>query len=211
MTIQDSKKLYLDDASRAIGNMLHNAVYEYDLNGVDFLDRFIQSGIASEIENGNPTYLAGKSGHELFLDVMEKTSGTSSPIKNIVTYTYSDAYWVGWILTHYQFYSGRSFRRILTVIPYDELISLYGTLHEADPEKSYEIFDAHFESQECPLKTIRLSRSLTQEKLSKLSGVSASTIRAYEQKQKDIGKAQVNVLMRLANALNCDAMNLVQV
>ncbi len=57
----------------------------------------------------------------------------------------------------------------------------------------------------------RSLRSLTQEKLSKLSGVSASTIRAYEQKQKDIGKAQVNVLMRLANALNCDAMNLLQV
>lgn len=211
MMIQDSKNLYLDDASRAVGNMLHDAVYEYDLNGVDFLDRFLQSGIASEIENGSPKYLAGKSGHELFLDVMGKTSEITFPIKDIVTYTYSDAYWVGWILMHYQFHSGRSFRKILSAIPYDELVALYGTLHEADPKKSYEVFDAHFENQECPLKTIRLSRFLSQEKLSKLSGVPVATIRAYEQKQKDIRKAQVNVLMSLANVLNCELINLLQV
>ena len=145
---KEYKKLYLDDTSRMVGNMLHDAVIEYGENGEDFLERFIQSGIAEEIEEGNPKYLAGKSGHELFLEVIEKTSEENvekKEKKEIETYTYSDVYWVGWILLHYQFYSGKSFKDILSVIPYNELLSLYDTLHEADPEKSYEVFDAHFE------------------------------------------------------------------
>ena len=30
-------------------------------------------------------------------------------------------------------------------VPYDELIGLYGTLHEADIQKSYDVLDAHLE------------------------------------------------------------------
>ena len=44
---------------------------------------------------------------------------------------------IEWVLTHYQRYSGRTFKSILDTIPYDEIIGLYGTLHEADVQKSY--------------------------------------------------------------------------
>lgn len=209
---KESKKLYLDDASRMVGNMLHDAVIEYEENGKDLLERFIQSGIAEEIEEGNPKYLAGKSGHELFLEVMEKTSEENvekREKREIETYSYSDVYWVGWILVRYQFYSGKSFKDILSTISYDELLSLYDTLHEADPEKSYEVFDAHFETASSKLKTIRISRSLSQEQLSELSGVALPTIRAYEQGSKDIQKAQVNILMKLSDALQCDIDDLI--
>ena len=50
---------YLAKISRAVGNMLHDAVLEFGFDGSEFLDRFIQSGVAEQIENGNPKYIAG--------------------------------------------------------------------------------------------------------------------------------------------------------
>lgn len=208
MTTHAYSPLYLSKASRAVGNMLHDAVLEFGMNGADFMELFIQSDVAEQFENGNPKYIAGKSGLELFLEVMEKTTGESRPAELIESYERSPEYWVGWMLTHYQWYSGRTFRSILDTTPYDELIGLYGTLHEADIQKSYEVLDAHFADSESRLKAARKRCGLTQEALASESGVSLNTIRAYEQKSKDLNKAQFDIVMRLAKALKCDVSEL---
>jgi len=209
MTTHAYDPLYLSKASRAIGNMLHDAVLEFGIDGSDFLTRFIQSDIAAQFENGNPKYLAGKSGLELFFDVTEKTTGQRYQIELIKSYDRSDVYWVGWMLAHYQWYSGRTFRNILDTIPYDELLSLYGTLHEADIHKSYEVLDAHFACRESKLKTARKLRGLTQEALANASGISLNTIRAYERKSKDLNKAGVDIVTKLARTLKCELNELV--
>ena len=208
MTTHAYSQLYLSKASRAVGNMLHDAVIKFGMDGEDFLKRFIQSDVAEEIESGNPKYIAGKSGLELFLEVMEKTTGKAYDTKLIESYERSPVYWVGWMLTHYQWYSGRTFKSILDTVPYNELLGLYGTLHEADIEKSYEVLDAHFEKSESKLKTARKHCGLTQEELAGESGVSLNTIRAYERKGKDINKAQFDIVLRLAKALKCDITEL---
>lgn len=208
MTTHAYSQLYLSKASRAVGNMLHDAVIEFGMDGEDFLKRFIQSDVAEEIESGNPKYIAGKSGLELFLEVMEKTTGKAYDTNLIESYERSPAYWVGWMLTHYQWYSGRTFKSILDTVPYNELLGLYGTLHEADIEKSYEVLNAHFEKSESKLKTARKHCGLTQEELARESGVSLNTIRAYERKGKDINKAQFDIVLRLAKALKCDITEL---
>ena len=208
MTTHAYSQLYLNKASRAVGNMLHDAVIEFGMDGDDFLKRFIQSDVAEEIESGNPKYIAGKSGLELFLEVMEKTTGKTYDTELIESYERSPVYWVGWMLTHYQWYSGRTFKSILDTVPYNELLGLYGTLHEADIEKSYEVLDAHFEKSESKLKTARKHCGLTQEELALESGVSLNTIRAYERKGKDINKAQFDIVLRLAKALKCDITEL---
>ena len=201
-------QLYLNKSSRAVGNMLHDAVLEFEMDGTDFLKRFIQSDVAEQIENGNPKYIAGKSGLELFLEVIEKTTGQTYTTDLIESYDRSDVYWVGWMLTQYQWYSGRTFKSILDTISYDELIGLYRTLHEADIQKSYEVLDAHFSQSDSKLKTARKYCGLTQKALAKESGVSLNTIRAYEQKNKDLNKAQFDIVMRLAKALKCDVSEL---
>lgn len=203
MTTHAYSQLYLSKASRAVGNMLHDAVIGFGMNGEDFLKRFIQSDIAGEIEGGNPKYIAGKSGMELFLEVEEKTTGKVYDAEPIESYERSSVYWVGWILTHYQWYSGRTFKCILGTIPYEELLGLYETLHEADTEKSYEVLDAHFEKSDSNLKTVRRHCGVTQEELAEVSGVSLNTIRAYERKSKDLNKAQLDTVMRLAKTLKC--------
>ena len=193
--------LYLDKSSRTLGNMLHDAVIEFGMDGTDFLNRFIQSDIAEQFENGNPKYIAGKSGAELFLEVIEK-------MKLIETYDRSDVYWVGWMLAHYQWYSGRTFKSILDTISYRDLLGLYVTLHEADIQKSYEVLDAHFLNTESKLKTMRKRCGLTQDALAKVADVSVNTIRAYERKSKDLNKAQFDIIMRLTSALKCDISDL---
>lgn len=75
MTTHAYSQLYLGKECRAVGNMLHDAVVEFGINRTDFLKRFIQSDVAEQLENGNPKYIAGKSGMELFLEIMEKTTG----------------------------------------------------------------------------------------------------------------------------------------
>lgn len=201
--------IYLSRAARAVGNMLHDAVLIFGYDGYDFLQMFIQSDIAEQIENGNPKYIAGKSGIELFSEVIERATGREMSNTVIESYERSDVYWVGWVLAHYQWYSGRSFRDILETISYNELLGLYDTLHEADIRKSYEVIDAHFKNNESNLKQNRKRCNLTQEELSEISGVSLNTIRAYEQKAKDIGKAQIGTISRLAKALKCDMTDLI--
>lgn len=208
MTTHAYSQLYLSKASRAVGNMLHDAVEEFGMDGTDFLNRFIQSDVAEQFESGNPKYIAGKSGLELFLEVMERTSGETCHTKPIENYDKSPAYWVGWMLTHYQWYSGHTFKSILDTIPYEELVGLYKTLHEADIQKSYEVLDAHFAKRESKLKIIRKLCGLTQEALARESGVSLNTIRAYERKSKDLNKAQFDIVARLAKALKCDVSEL---
>lgn len=210
MTTNAYSQLYLSKASRAVGNMLHDAVLEFGVDGTDFLKRFIQSDVAEQFESGNPKYIAGKSGLELFLEVMEKTTGNTYNADLIENYDRSPVYWVGWMLTHYQWYSGRTFKSILDTIPYNELIGLYGTLHEADIQKSYEVLDSHFAKSESKLKLARKHCGLTQEALANESGVSLNTIRAYERKSKDLNKAQFEIVMRLAKALKCDVSELLE-
>ena len=201
-------QLYLNKVSRAIGNMLHDAVIEYKIDGEKFLEFFIQSDIAKEIENGNPKYIVGRSGLELFLEVMEKTNSKVYDTKFIESYERSPVYWAGWMLTHYQWYSNKTFKNIVNTIPYNELLGLYKTLHEADIEKSYEVLGAHFKMHESKLKIIRKQCRLTQKELADESGVSLNTIRSYEQKNKDINKAQLDIVLSLSKTLKCDINDL---
>ncbi len=210
MTTYAYSQLYLNKSSRAVGNMLHDAVIEFGMDGEDFLKRFIQSDVAEEIESGNPKYIAGKSGLELFLEVMEKTTGKAYDTELVESYEKSPVYWVGWMLTHYQWNSGHPFRIILDTVPYNELLGLYGTLHEADIEKSYEVLDTHLKNSESRLKSVRKRCGLTQAELAHESGVSINTIRAYERKGKEVNKAQFDIVQRLAKALKCDLTELLE-
>lgn len=54
------------------------------------------------------------------------------------------------------------------------------------------------------LKTIRESRGITRQQLSKTSGVNIRTIEAYEQEKKDINNAKLESLIKLCTALGCD-------
>ena len=59
------------------------------------------------------------------------------------------------------------------------------------------------------LYEIRKARGFTQQQLSDASGVTLRMIQLYEQKQNDISKAQVTVVINLAKALGCEVEDLI--
>lgn len=60
------------------------------------------------------------------------------------------------------------------------------------------------------LKEMRMEKSMTQEQLSKKSGVSFHTIQAYEYGLRRIDGASLETLCRLAIALNCRIQDIVE-
>ena len=191
-----------------MGIMLHDAVSEFHCDGSEFLFRFSRSQVAAEIEAGNPRYLAGRTGLELYLEVEEETTGRRILTPSVDCSTRSSEYRTGWLLAQYQWHSGRTFRDILEAVPYPVLADLSPTLPGVDLQNIFDKLDERFLTAESHLKRIRRTCGMTQEELSERSTVPLSTIRAYERKAKDIKKAQADILLRLSNVLKCNMQDL---
>ena len=93
------------------------------------------------------------------------------------------------------------------------VMSMY-ILHEADENKfveaANEILSRNKARRKTKLYEIRKARGFTQQQLSDASGVTLRMIQLYEQRQNDISKAQVNVVISLANALGCRVEDLLE-
>ncbi|MBR4136954.1 MAG: helix-turn-helix transcriptional regulator [Bacteroidales bacterium] len=200
---------YLEDAMNNLGNMLDYAVNAAGLDIAVFYEMFLASGVASQIEVGNPRYVSGLSGIELCHVVLEKSSDID--IKDVVYQPFerTKEFWAGWSLAYYQWYTAKSFLYIQrNGLDIKCLISLYNTLHEADLSKLVDtansIIERHIAESPSILKTLRKQIHLTQSKLAELSGVSLRMIQAYEQGDQDIRKAEAQTVIALARALGCD-------
>ena len=101
---------------------------------------------------------------------------------------------------------------IFKVFSFDDLSRMYYTLHEADITKFVDLVDARIKEvfSETNLKRIRTSYGCTQLELSKKSGVSLRSIQMYEQRNKDINKASVETVYRLAKVLGCEIEELIE-
>ena len=76
-------------------------------------------------------------------------------------------------------------------------------------EEAEKIINRNKANEKAKLHKIRKARGFTQKELSDASGVSLRMIQLYEQKQNDISKAQVNVVVSLAKALGCEVEDLI--
>jgi len=88
----------------------------------------------------------------------------------------------------------------------------YPTLHEADITKFNNIADSIISKKntQTNLKRIRNAAGITQEKLAAESSVSLRSIQMYEQRNKDINKAQAMSLAKIARVLGCDVEDLLE-
>lgn len=59
------------------------------------------------------------------------------------------------------------------------------------------------------LKLIRIKAGLTQKELAKKSGVNFRMIQHYEQGDKDLNRAAVETVIKLARALDCNITDLI--
>ena len=206
-------ELYLDDAMNNLGDMVEFAVCDLGFDPDEFFGWFISSGIASKDEKGNPKYITGISGFELAEAVLTETNVTYEKREPSYTAWKGREYWAGWILAYYQWETGKRFEDIVKDgLTLSTVFSMY-ILHEADESKfveaANEIIARNKESRKSKLSEIRKARGFTQQQLSEASGVTLRMIQLYEQKQNDISKAQVTVVLNLAKALGCEVEDLI--
>ncbi len=210
--IRAYQEIYLNNAQSALGEAFDHAVNTCDIPGADFIKLFTVSSISKRMENGEPTLLAGKSGIEIASDVVFETTGKQLDKDPQEHFGRSKEYWIGWAVAYYQWFSGRKYSDIFTVLSFDDLQKMYYTLHEADISKFVDIADEkvkeHF--KETNLKRIRTSYGCTQAELAKRAEVSLRSIQMYEQRQKDINKASVETVNRIAKVLGCTIEDLLE-
>lgn len=203
---------YLNKAQVLLGDALDYAVNVLHLDGATFAKLFIGSSVSRRMELGDPSYLQGKSGIDVVVDVIEETTGKAPEIAPQDRLERSSAYWVGWAVAYYQWYSDRRYSEIFSALPFEDLLDMYSSLHEADISKFVEIADKHIREHypDTNLKRIRQLYGCTQAELAKRSGVGLRSIQMYEQRNKDINKAGAETVYRLAKVLGCSMEDLIE-
>ncbi len=200
-------EIYLEDAMQNFAVSLDYGAKACK-GGIDeYYERLLVGATVHQFENGNPNYLVGMSGIEFAIKVIEGTGG-NIPDFEYVLRDRSTNFWAGWSLAYLQWYTGYSFEKIQqTGFSIQTVVSLYPTLHEADLSKFVEVALGRMNAMETVnrLKTQRKLSGLTQTELANRSGVSLRMIRAYEQGQQPIAKAEAGTVFSLAKALGCDA------
>ena len=206
------QEIYLSKAQSILGDAFDYAVNTCGILGDDFVKLFIASSVSKRIENGEPTYLAGKSGIEIVIEIIAETKGQELQVKPQEHFKRSKEYWIGWAVAYYQWYSGRKYSDIFNVISFEDLQKMYYTLHEADITKFADILDSKMKEHfsETNLKRIRTAYRLTQSELAKRSGVNLRSIQMYEQRNKNINKASVDTIYRIAKVLGCTMEDLIE-
>lgn len=212
MTIRAYPETYLSKAQAMLGDAFDYAINTCSIPGEDFIKLFTISSVSKRIENGEPAFLAGKSGFDITADVILETTGKNLTPKPHNHFGRSREYWIGWAICYYQWHSNRSFNDIFTVVSFEDLQNMYYTLHEADITKFVDIVDErileHF--KDTNLKRLRTAYGCTQAELAKRAGVSLRSIQMYEQRNKDINKASAETLYRIAKVLGCSIENLLE-
>lgn len=205
-------KVYLDKARTSLGRMLDFAVYDLGYDMDVFFDLFLSSGAAKRFGKGDFSLIAGMSGVELAYKVLELSGIERERILPNYTADRSEEYWTGWALAYYQWDTALKFEEIVRCIPLRNILSLYSPYHEMDIRQFCDKMNEWYRAArpETNLKFLRRKAGFSQRELAEQSGVPVRTIQQYEQRQKNINKAQAEYLLMLAQALCCDAEDLIE-
>ena len=212
MTTHAYQETYLNKAQAALGDAFDYAINTCHIPDEDFIKFFTASSVSKRMENGEPAILAGKSGIEIAADVILESTGRQLEAEPQEHFSRSREYWIGWALCYYQWFSGRSYSDIFMALTFEDLETMYDTLHEADISKFVDIVDEkmreHF--KDTNLKRIRSTYGCTQAELAKRSGVTLRSIQMYEQRNKDINKTSADALYRISRVLGCSMESLLE-
>ena len=205
-------EMFLRRAMSNMADMFDLAINGFGIPDEDFVRMFVGSEVCRRIENGEPAYIIGMCGEDVALRVIEETTGIVPEMSYEENYDRTPEHWCGWVCAYYQWLKGISYRELFSIIPVDELLSLYPLLHEADLSKFTDVIDEKRkqEKKETNLKRIRTAYGCSQSELARKSGVSLRSIQMYEQRRKDINKGQLWMVISLARALGCSAEDLIE-
>lgn len=205
-------KSYLAAAQKNLARMLDYLVNDLHYQLEVAWKWFLMSEISARFEQGDCSVLVGLSGVELARAVLEQAGETVSMQKPSCSYDRSPEYWTGWVIAYYQWDTSLRFSEIEQSVPITKVRLLYTPYHEMDvrqfTDRMNELYRAA--KPETNLKALRTLAGLSQSELAARADVPVRTIQQYEQRQKDINKAQAVTLLRLARTLNCKVEDLME-
>ena len=214
---------YLSGAQKRLGAFLDFATSGLGFDLTNAHAAFLASPLSRRFAAGDPAVVAGRSGEELALEILESSEyGEADAIRTekprdvpsatswVPRESASPEYWTGWALAFYQWASGYAFEAIDERVCIAEIRSLYTPYHEMDVRQFCDRLDelcsqAHPQTN---LQTRRLVAGLSQRQLSRASGVPVRTLQQYEQRQKNINHARADYVDALARALGCSTTDL---
>lgn len=199
-------EIYLAQARTSIARMLDYAVHDLKYELAEFWQLFVSSEICYRYEKGEPRVLAGMSGVEIARAV------TGRFVEPRFTISRSEEYWAGWAIAYFQWATSLSFAEITSVVPIEEVRSMYAPFHEMDILQFYDRMCELYSERvgESNLKRIRQRAGLSQNELSRMSKVPVRTIQQYEQGQKCINRAGAEYVISMAHVLCCEPMDLLE-
>ncbi len=205
-TMNAYDEAYLNDAQYFLGELFETGVYVLDLDLEDIWMRFLFSNYSVNLGTGDPFVIFGKSGSEAIFEI----SGKRKELPFI--YDRTPEFWLGWALAYYQWEKNIPFSFITRQVSISDLLLLYKKYHEIDIAHFVNEIDRlrSLNKKDTNLKRIRMDRGLSQKELATLTSIPLRTIQQYEQRQKNINKAQANYVISLAQALNCSVRDILE-
>lgn len=211
MMIHAFPESYLSKAQSALGDLFDYSINVFGLSGDSFIKLFSSSELCKRVENGDVALIAGKSGIELTMELIEQTFGTQVIIEPEYRPSRTAEYWIGWAVCYYQWLTSVPYSAIFSIYSFENLKNLYISLHEADISKFVQITSERITSMVTTnLKRIRAVNGYSQSQLAKRAGVGIRSIQMYEQRNKDINKAAVETVYNLSKALGCEVSALME-
>lgn len=205
-------ELYISCAQTALGSMLDYMVNDLTYPIETAWQIFLSSSICGRFERGDCSIIAGRSGYELAYMILEESGKTRPSTMPTQPYDRSPAYWTGWAIAWYQRETGLRFEDITHAVSIRDVQDLYDPYHEMDirqfGDRMNELYLAA--TPDTHLKARRLAAGLSQSDLARRADVPVRTIQQYEQRQKDINKAQAHTLLQLSSALYCNVEDLLE-
>lgn len=203
-------EFYLPRAKTVLGSMLDYGVNTLGHTLDDIWDRFVVSECSREFAWGASGVVAGLSGVELALRILEMQNSDcpeQTPMDG-----YSPEYWAGWALAHYQWECTLEFSEITRLIPIGRIREMYHPYHEMDISSFVAEMNRLYRLRhpETQLKEKRLQSGLSQGELARMSGIPVRTIQQYEQRAKSINNARAESVAALARVLHCTTESLLE-
>ena len=144
--------------------------------------------------------------------VLEQAGLPIQRIQPLYTMDRSEDDWTGWALAYYHWETSISFAEITRYVPIRDIQALYSPYHEMDIRQFCDKMNELYQEAkpETNLKLFRQRAGLSQRELAEQSGVPLRTIQQYEQRQKNINKAQAEYLVMLSRVLCCGMEDLME-
>ena len=204
---------YLYHAQNNFGHMVDFAVNTCDFEINEYFNMFLASNVCKQFEEGNPSYIVGKTGCELARLVILEVKEQEIEENDIMYMDRSPEYWLGWSLAQYAWKKNCRYGYIFRAVSPANLMGMYNTLHEADISKFVFHVDTLLKEyySKSMLARLRCYANLSQSMLAEKSGVNVRIIQSYEQGIRDINKAQFSTVAKLAEALECNPIELLEI